>query len=218
MLDDLYIAGDTVWYEGVAETIARYRPRVAVVNAGGAEFIEGGLIVMGVDDVARSRRASPIVVAVHMEAVNHCHLTRDALRQAVPGVLVPEDGETLDAVLRGQLLASAQFSPAPTSTASGGSRSKAPHISSCTSSPHVAHLGLGHLEQQLVVHLEDESRAAPLVTKAPWMRDHRHLDDVGVRALHDEVHGQPLPERAGLRGSTSRISGTGRRRPSRVVT
>jgi hypothetical protein len=31
-----------------------------------------------------------------MEAVNHCHLTRDALQQAVPGVLVPEDGETLD--------------------------------------------------------------------------------------------------------------------------
>ena len=96
VLDDLYIAGDTVWYEGVAETIARYRPRVAVVNAGGAEFLEGGLVVMGADDVREVAACVPIVVAVHMEAVNHCHLTRDALRQAVPGVLVPEDGETLD--------------------------------------------------------------------------------------------------------------------------
>ena len=96
VLDDLYIAGDTVWYEGVAETIARYRPRVAVVNAGGAEFVEGGLVVMGTDDVREVAACVPIVVAVHMEAVNHCHLTRDALQQAVPGVLVPEDGETLD--------------------------------------------------------------------------------------------------------------------------
>jgi L-ascorbate metabolism protein UlaG (beta-lactamase superfamily) len=51
VLDDLYIAGDTVWYEDVADTIERHRPRVAVVNAGGAEFTEGGLIVMGIDDV-----------------------------------------------------------------------------------------------------------------------------------------------------------------------
>jgi L-ascorbate metabolism protein UlaG (beta-lactamase superfamily) len=96
VLDDLYLAADTVWYEGVAETIAAHRPRVAVVNAGGAEFAEGGLIVMGVDDVREVAARVPTVLAVHMEAINHCHLTRAALRAAVPGVLVPEDGETLE--------------------------------------------------------------------------------------------------------------------------
>jgi L-ascorbate metabolism protein UlaG (beta-lactamase superfamily) len=96
VLDDLYLAGDTVWYEGVAETIASHRPRVAVVNAGGAEFAEGGLIVMGVDDVREVAARVPNVVAVHMEAINHCHLAREALREAVPGVLVPEDGETIE--------------------------------------------------------------------------------------------------------------------------
>ena len=96
VLDDLYVAGDTVWYEGVAETIERHRPRVAVVNAGGAEFLEGGLIIMGVDDVREVAARVPTVVAVHMEALNHCHLSRAALREAVPGVLVPEDGETLE--------------------------------------------------------------------------------------------------------------------------
>jgi L-ascorbate metabolism protein UlaG (beta-lactamase superfamily) len=95
VLDDLYIAGDTVWYEGVEETIERHRPRVAVVNAGGAEFAEGGLIIMGVDDVREVVSRVPTVVAVHMEALNHCHLTRGELRAAVPTVLVPEDGETL---------------------------------------------------------------------------------------------------------------------------
>jgi hypothetical protein len=31
-----------------------------------------------------------------MEALNHCHLTRAALRAALPDVLVPDDGETLE--------------------------------------------------------------------------------------------------------------------------
>jgi L-ascorbate metabolism protein UlaG (beta-lactamase superfamily) len=96
VLDDLYLAGDTVWYVGVEETIARHRPRVAVVNAGGAEFTEGGLIVMGVDDVREVVARVPVVVAVHLEALNHCFLRRDDLREELPGVLVPEDGETLD--------------------------------------------------------------------------------------------------------------------------
>jgi L-ascorbate metabolism protein UlaG (beta-lactamase superfamily) len=96
VLDDLYIASDTVWYEGVAETIARHHPRIAVVNAGGAEFLEGGLIIMGIDDVREVATQVPTVVAVHMEALNHCFLTRAELRAALPAVLVPEDGETLD--------------------------------------------------------------------------------------------------------------------------
>ena len=95
VLDDVYIAGDTVWYEEVEETIERHRPRVAIVNAGGAEFAEGGLIIMGIDDVREVVARVPTVVAVHMEALNHCHLTRGELRAAVPDVLVPEDGETL---------------------------------------------------------------------------------------------------------------------------
>jgi len=96
VLDDLYVAGDTVWYEGVAEAIDLHRPRVAVVNAGGAEFLEGGLIIMGEDDVREVAARVPAVVAVHLEALNHCFLTRDALQAAVPDVRVPKDGETLD--------------------------------------------------------------------------------------------------------------------------
>jgi L-ascorbate metabolism protein UlaG (beta-lactamase superfamily) len=95
VLDDIYIAGDTVWYDEVEATIARHAPRVAVVNAGGAEFIEGGLIVMGIDDVREVVARVPTVVAVHMEALNHCYLERESLRRAVPAVLVPEDGDTL---------------------------------------------------------------------------------------------------------------------------
>lgn len=96
VLDDLYLAGDTVWYDGVEETLERHSPRVAVVHAGGAEFEEGGLIVMGIEDVRKVAARVPTVVAVHMEAINHCYLTRAELRAAVPDVLVPNDGETLE--------------------------------------------------------------------------------------------------------------------------
>ena len=96
VLDGLYIAGDTVWYEGIEDAIERHRPSVAVVNAGGAEFAEGGLIIMGIDDVREVVARVPTVVAVHLEALNHCYLTRAALRAALPDVLVPADGETLE--------------------------------------------------------------------------------------------------------------------------
>jgi len=96
VLGGLYIAGDTVWYEGVEATIERHQPRVAVVNAGGAEFAEGGLVIMGIDDVREVAARVPTVVAVHLEALNHCYLTRAAIRASLPDVLVPADGETLE--------------------------------------------------------------------------------------------------------------------------
>ena len=96
VLDDVYGAGDTVWYEGVADTIERHRPRVAIVNAGGAKFLDSGLIVMGIEDVREVASRVPVAVAVHLEALNHCYLTRGELFAAVPGVLVPGDGETLE--------------------------------------------------------------------------------------------------------------------------
>jgi hypothetical protein len=33
---------------------------------------------------------------VHLEAIDHCLDTRDEVRAAVPGALVPEDGETIE--------------------------------------------------------------------------------------------------------------------------
>jgi L-ascorbate metabolism protein UlaG (beta-lactamase superfamily) len=96
VLDDLYLAGDTVWYRGVQETIERFEPRVAVVNAGGASFLEGGLIVMGVDDVREVAARVPTVVCVHLEALNHCFLTRAELAAAGPGAVIPRDGETVE--------------------------------------------------------------------------------------------------------------------------
>ncbi|HTK24566.1 MAG TPA: MBL fold metallo-hydrolase [Gaiella sp.] len=96
LIGDVYVAGDTVWYPGVQETIERFDPRVAIVNAGGASFVEGGLILMGVDDVREVVARVPTVVCVHLEALNHCFLTRAELAAAVPGAVLPRDGETVE--------------------------------------------------------------------------------------------------------------------------
>lgn len=96
VLESLLLAGDTVWCPELEDALVTYRPAVVVVNAGEARFVEGDPITMDAADVARMAARVPTVVAVHMEAINHCGLTRAALRAAVPGVLVPEDGETLE--------------------------------------------------------------------------------------------------------------------------
>lgn len=96
VLDDLYLSSDSVWCEEVEAAIERWRPRVAVVNAGAASFLDSGPISMTARDVAEVAARVPTVIAVHLEAMNHCPLTRAELRASVPGVLVPEDGETLD--------------------------------------------------------------------------------------------------------------------------
>ena len=51
---------------------------------------------MGADDVREVVARVPTVIAVHMEALNHCFLERASLAAAVPGVLIPRDGETVE--------------------------------------------------------------------------------------------------------------------------
>ena len=100
----IYIAGDTVWCDEVAEAIASHEPDWIVVNAGGARFIEGGLITMGAEDVAAVASAAPDarIVAVHLEAINHCLETRAELAAALADagienrIDIPDDGQTLE--------------------------------------------------------------------------------------------------------------------------
>jgi L-ascorbate metabolism protein UlaG (beta-lactamase superfamily) len=97
----LYIAGDTIWCAEVAEVIQRFEPEMIVVNAGGARFLERDPITMTAENVVQVCRAAPnaTVIAVHMEAINHCLVTRADLTQAAGAaavkVKIPEDGEVL---------------------------------------------------------------------------------------------------------------------------
>ncbi|OWR33108.1 hypothetical protein CDO73_00955 [Saccharibacillus sp. O23] len=99
----LYLAGDTIWCDDVAEALDRHRPDVTVVHAGGARFREGDAIIMDDADVIRTTEHAPYtrIVAVHMEAINHCLTLRADLAQTVrtqgldKRIDIPADGETL---------------------------------------------------------------------------------------------------------------------------
>ena len=92
----LYIAGDTIWYDPVAETLDQFDPDMVVLNGGEAQFEQGEPITMGVEDINAVRDATDATVVVdHMEAINHCLLSREELRSETEDVLVPEDGEQI---------------------------------------------------------------------------------------------------------------------------
>lgn len=98
-----YLAGDTVWFEGVADTIGTFSPDVIALNACAARLLRGGPIIMGADDVWQVAMAAPdaTLVATHMEAVSHATLTRATLRAFARDngfserLLIPADGETV---------------------------------------------------------------------------------------------------------------------------
>jgi L-ascorbate metabolism protein UlaG (beta-lactamase superfamily) len=95
VVDDVYIAGDTIWCQEVEEAIARHQPRVAVVNGSAARFVDSEPLVMTTEDIRQVVRRVPQVIVVHLEAINHCVDMRAFVRDEVPAALVPEDGETV---------------------------------------------------------------------------------------------------------------------------
>lgn len=100
----VYWTGDTIWYDSVEQIIAGTRPDIIITHSSGAKFGDSDPIVM--DDkqtIAVCRAASEaIVIAIHMETLDHGTVSRADLRElaAAEGInpdqlLIPEDGEKL---------------------------------------------------------------------------------------------------------------------------
>lgn len=103
----LYIIGDGVWTQDIANNIGRYNPDYIVVNSGGARM-PGGYdatpIIMDEQQVMALIQESgdAKIIAVHMDAVDHCRTTRAVLRNEAKKMnigndklLIPEDGEII---------------------------------------------------------------------------------------------------------------------------
>ena len=80
----------------------RHKPDVVIFYAGAAQFLIGGRITMSVCDARKIASTLPNaqMIAVHMEAYNHCLLARSDLRRASERhgyssrLRIPADGET----------------------------------------------------------------------------------------------------------------------------
>ncbi len=99
----VYLAGDTVWNHHVQDAISAYKPEIIIVNSGDAQVEGLGSIIMSKQDVLAVHKAAPkaVIIASHMEAVNHATLSRKELRAffeeqgATAAIFIPEDGETI---------------------------------------------------------------------------------------------------------------------------
>ncbi len=100
----VYWVGDSVWYEPVAEVIATVQPDIIITHSGGARFGDSPPIVMDAEMTLAVCQAAPkaTVIAVHMEALDHCPVTRADLRDQATAagippnrLLIPADGEVI---------------------------------------------------------------------------------------------------------------------------
>jgi L-ascorbate metabolism protein UlaG (beta-lactamase superfamily) len=98
----LYLSGDTVLTDEVRAALEREQPDIAVLHSGGARLDIGPPILMTLDEQLEFVRLAPgRVIAVHLEALDHCGITRAKLKEvlkaagAFDSVDIPADGETI---------------------------------------------------------------------------------------------------------------------------
>ncbi len=103
-LPTVYWAGDTVWCEEVAETIRKFAPQIIITHSGGATIPGFAPILMNAQQTVTAANTAPnaILVAVHLESLDHCRVSRNELRVAAneagiksSRLFIPENGETL---------------------------------------------------------------------------------------------------------------------------
>jgi L-ascorbate metabolism protein UlaG (beta-lactamase superfamily) len=82
--DAIYFAGDTVWYDGLAEVARRYRPALVILNTGSAEPRGRFHVTMDANDAIETAHAFPQakIVAIHNEGWRHFVESAEDLAQA----------------------------------------------------------------------------------------------------------------------------------------
>lgn len=100
----VYWVGDSIWCAPVEEAIETYAPDVVITHSGGAKLPGHDVIIMDDKQTLAAAHAAPnaVIVAIHLEALDHCGVTREALRRtandaAMPSsrLMIPNDGETI---------------------------------------------------------------------------------------------------------------------------
>jgi L-ascorbate metabolism protein UlaG (beta-lactamase superfamily) len=100
----LYIVGDSIWLEEVENAIATFKPEIIITNSGGAimpGFEKNPIIMNEEQTILLAQHANNAkVIAVHLESLDHCGVTRKSLRQKAreQGIddnrlIIPTDGQ-----------------------------------------------------------------------------------------------------------------------------
>lgn len=102
----VYLVGDTVLTENILTVIKKFNPDYIIVNSGGAMLRSFGNIPIILDEdqtmalIGASGKAK--IIAVHMDALDHCFTTRTILKNKAEvlqitddKLIIPEDGEII---------------------------------------------------------------------------------------------------------------------------
>ena len=76
--DLIYVTGDTVWYDGVAEVVRRFRPGVVLLFAGSARTRGPFNLTMNVNDAIETAHACPDAMIVPIHCDGWAHFTQSA--------------------------------------------------------------------------------------------------------------------------------------------
>lgn len=99
----IYLSADTIYTENVDKVLKQYKPDINVVACGMAQLDIFKPLLMTMDDIITFTKNAPgIVIANHLEAVNHCPTTRVQLatelkkQGLIEKARIPNDGETIE--------------------------------------------------------------------------------------------------------------------------
>lgn len=102
----IYWIGDSIWCEEVKDAIITFKPDIIITHSGGAIIpgFENDPLIMNEEQTLVVAKASPkaIVVAIHMDSLDHCTVGRKSLRELanMKGIsssqlMIPKDGEII---------------------------------------------------------------------------------------------------------------------------
>jgi L-ascorbate metabolism protein UlaG (beta-lactamase superfamily) len=97
--DAIYLTGDSVWYDGVAEVAQRFSPKLVVVFAGSAEPRGRFHVTMDSNDAIETAHAFPdaAIVAIHNHGWGHFKESQADLAQAFTVLGIGDRLVTLEA-------------------------------------------------------------------------------------------------------------------------
>ena len=101
--ESLFITGDAIFDELLENALKETQANLIVANAGAAQFIIGKPITLISEALKSITQLLPDtrIIAVHMDAINHCRLTKDKLKKYIAeenlakNIDVPNEGDVL---------------------------------------------------------------------------------------------------------------------------
>ncbi|MBF0406243.1 MAG: MBL fold metallo-hydrolase [Candidatus Riflebacteria bacterium] len=100
----VYWVGDSIWCEEVEEAVKKFSPDIIITHSGGATIPGHEAIIMDGEQTLKTVRSSSKagVIAIHMESLDHCTVSRSTLRQmsdnagiSPSGLRIPGNGSII---------------------------------------------------------------------------------------------------------------------------